>query len=108
MHRAPCDALRPAVKTEDVRQLLQQTGHTAPLDQAAFTEVMATRLQQRAPDEELKRAFGLFDLHGSSRISLADLTAIAQQLQCDIDPSELKVRANSTRLSLAMRFGGEC
>lgn len=40
--------------------------------------------------DEVRRAFQLFDLNHSGRITLKDLTMIAKQLQCDIEPEELK------------------
>lgn len=38
----------------------------------------------------MRRAFQLFDLSHTGKITLKDLTLIAKQLQCDIEPEELK------------------
>lgn len=51
---------------------------------------MTFKLQERSPQDEARRAFQLFDLQQSGRITLRDLQAIARQLQCDVEPQELE------------------
>lgn len=82
------------VKKADVELLLRDKGFAegAQIDQSSFYELLGSKMVERTPGEELKRAFGLFDLHGSGKITVQDLSAIARQLQCDIDPGEIQVR----------------
>lgn len=79
------------VKKSDVAELLAEHGHEpdAALDWPAFSELVSSKVTERTPQDEVRRAFQLFDLTGSGRISLADLSAIARQLQCGIEPAEL-------------------
>jgi centrin-3 len=71
------------VKKADVRGLLRDGGHdaAAPMCFDVFREACAAKLLERSPHEEVARAFQLFDLSGSGRIAVADLRAIAKQLQ---------------------------
>lgn len=44
-------------------------------------QVLTTKLLERSPQDELRRAFTLFDLQQSGRITAKDLVLIARQLQ---------------------------
>ncbi|GBF93442.1 centrin [Raphidocelis subcapitata] len=80
------------VRKSDVRGLLRDAGldAAAPLDEASFTELCAAQLLSRGQDEELARAFGLFDISGGGRITAADLRAVARQLGVEVAPEELE------------------
>ncbi|KAI8473963.1 MAG: Centrin-3 [Monoraphidium minutum] len=73
------------VKKADVRALLRDAGldASAPLGFDAFREACAAKLLERAPREEVARAFQLFDLSGAGRVGPADL-------RVDITPDELQ------------------
>ncbi|KAF6249419.1 hypothetical protein COO60DRAFT_1706509 [Scenedesmus sp. NREL 46B-D3] len=80
------------VKKEDVHELLREHGYSedASLDWQAFNELLCGKVTDRTPQDEVRRAFQLFDLNQSGRITLKDLTLVAKQLQCDIEPEELR------------------
>lgn len=80
------------MKKADVQDLLQQHGLAAEggLDYPAFYEVVSSKVVERTPQDELRRAFQLFDLNHTGKITLKELTLIAKQLQCSIEPEELK------------------
>jgi centrin-3 len=79
------------VKKDDVSELLRDAGlhPDAPIDWRGFSEVVGGKLTTRGPQDEARRAFELFDLSRSGRISLADLTAVARQLRVEVEPAEL-------------------
>jgi centrin-1 len=89
-------------KNEDVHRLLAKKGlpNNAKIDQVVFTELLAGRLQEQEPHEVVQRSFQLFDLAGSGRITVDELAAIAQQLQCNISEEELRVRCRLGQLLL--------
>ena len=80
------------VRKSDVRGLLRDAGldASAPLDEAAFIEICAAQLLSRGRDDELSRAFGLFDISGGGRITAADLRAVARQLGIEVAQEELE------------------
>ncbi|KAF8068438.1 CETN3 [Scenedesmus sp. PABB004] len=80
------------VKKADVAELLRDHGlpGDAPLAWPAFSELLAAKVSERSPHDEVRRAFTLFDVRGAGRITLEDLGAIARQLRCDIEPEELR------------------
>lgn len=82
----------PAVKKADVHDLLREHGlaEDAGLDYQSFCDVMSSKLVERAPQDEVRRAFQLFDLNHTGKITLKDLALIAKQLQCEIEPEQLK------------------
>ncbi len=73
------------LKKADVRELLRNAGlnSAAPLGRAAFHEVCAAQLLTRGTDEEVARAFQLFDIEGTGRVGPNELRAIARQLQVE-------------------------
>jgi Ca2+-binding EF-hand superfamily protein len=52
--------------------------------------VLTTKLLERSPQDEIRRAFALFDLQQTGRITVKELSLIARQLQVDIEPQELQ------------------
>lgn len=85
------------VKKADVAALLRDAGYDSPdpscntprIDAASFRELVGAQLASRPPGSEVARAFALFDLTGSGRVSARDLGMIAKQLMADIDPAEV-------------------
>jgi centrin-3 len=53
-------------------------------------QVLTTKLLERSPQDEIRRAFALFDLQQTGRITVKELSLIARQLQVDIEPQELQ------------------
>jgi len=56
---------------------------------AAFQSLMAQRIANRDPREEILRAFDLFDESGSGAISVADLRRVARELNEPLQEEEL-------------------
>jgi Ca2+-binding EF-hand superfamily protein len=56
---------------------------------ASFQTVMAQRIIARDPQEEIQRAFELFDEGGKGRITLQDLTRVARELGEGLSHDEL-------------------
>ena len=55
-----------------------------------FVDIMAERIAARSPDEELQKAFELFDEDGSGRISFRNLRRIAKELGENLTEDELQ------------------
>jgi centrin-3 len=56
---------------------------------ASFQTLMAQRILSRNPEEEIQRAFDLFDEGGKGRITLQDLTRVARELGEGLSHDEL-------------------
>jgi centrin-3 len=55
-----------------------------------FVEIVAVRIAQRSPEEELTKAFQLFDHDTSGRISVRNLKHIAKELGENLTDDELQ------------------
>ena len=68
------------VKKPEVLRLVEQhdVQRTGTIGQASFLEIMHQRISARDPEEELRKAFALFDEEGSGRISLRNMRRIAK------------------------------
>jgi len=74
------------------QQPVQQQPYTHPkllLPQSSFTYLMAARILARDPQEEILRAFELFDEGGKGKISLDDLRRVARELGEGLQEEEL-------------------
>ena len=80
MHGVPTDGPQTGNATHPTRLLL-------PL--AQFQAVMASRILQRDPKEEVLRAFELFDEGGKGKIDLQDLRRVARELGEGLGEEEL-------------------
>jgi centrin-3 len=60
------------------------------LSQDRFEALMATRILERNPEEEILRAFELFDEGGKGTITLDDLRRVARELQEGLQEEELQ------------------
>lgn len=69
-------AAQPSVRTSDSARMRPRAHR---FDE--FREACASKLLERSPQEEVARAFQLFDLGANGHISAADLRVIAKQLQ---------------------------
>ena len=79
------------VKKKDVLALLKEhdKDETCQLRPEEFEEIMTNKMLDRDPDEEAVRAFQLFDIDGTGRITLKSLRRISKQLGESIDDAEL-------------------
>ncbi|BFZ56578.1 Calcium-binding component of the spindle pole body (SPB) half-bridge [Savitreella phatthalungensis] len=83
---------------QDVLKIIKDHAHT-PRDGGSanahllyyedFDKVMRQKILQRDPEEEIRRAFALFDEEGSGRISLENLKRVARDLNEHVDEAEL-------------------
>ena len=55
-----------------------------------FVDIMAERMAARSPEEELSKAFELFDEDGKGKISLRNLRHIAKELGENLSDDELQ------------------
>lgn len=51
---------------------------------------MLEKVRERSPEEEAKRAFQLFDVHGVGKIDKVTLRKIVRSLGLEIDDAELQ------------------
>lgn len=79
-HGVPADGPQSGGSTHPTRLLL-------PL--AQFQAIMAARILQRDPKEEILRAFELFDEGGKGKIDLQDLRRVARELGEGLGEEEL-------------------
>lgn len=55
-----------------------------------FFQVMKTKILQRDPEEELRRAFDLFDVNHTGKITFADLKRVAHEIGENLRDDELQ------------------
>ncbi|KAK9823193.1 hypothetical protein WJX72_000983 [[Myrmecia] bisecta] len=80
------------VKKKDVKQILVEydKDESGKIDLAEFQLIMTAKLLNRDPDEQMSKAFQLFDLDGSGKITVANLRLIARELGEEIDEQDLQ------------------
>ena len=59
-----------------------------------FLEIMSQRIAMRSPEDEMKKAFELFDEDSSGKISLRNMRRIAKELGENLTDDELQARAS--------------
>ncbi|KAF2003583.1 EF-hand [Amniculicola lignicola CBS 123094] len=82
----------PAATTSKARTAAQQQYEAAPhlvIPYNTFQALMATRILERDPTEEIIRAFELFDEGNKGKITLADLRRVARELGEGLQEDEL-------------------
>ncbi|XP_075750917.1 uncharacterized protein LOC119175052 isoform X1 [Rhipicephalus microplus] len=89
-------------RKEEVKKLLaeidkQETGKIARED---FMNVMATRLAEKDINEEIMKAFQLFDEDNTGKISFKNLKSVAKQLSENLSDEELQVRVTHASIVL--------
>lgn len=78
------------VKKEEVRRLMAE--HDAGderIDFDAFATIMGDKYAARDPEEELRKAFRLFDEDGTGKISLKNMRRVAKELGESLTDDEL-------------------
>tara|TARA_B110001452_G_C15098710_1_gene383131 strand:+ start:142 stop:648 length:507 start_codon:yes stop_codon:yes gene_type:complete len=63
---------------------------TGTIGEHEFLDIMTARIAQRDPEEELRKAFELFDEDGSGRITLRNMRRIARELGENLSDDELQ------------------
>ena len=79
------------VSKEEAHRLAASADHakSGRIDAQSFTEIMSRKIEERDPDEDIAKAFELFDDDGTG-IGLTQLRRVAADLGEDIDDSELE------------------
>eukprot|EP01028_Stygiella_incarcerata_P004230 TRINITY_DN1905_c0_g1_i2.p1 TRINITY_DN1905_c0_g1~~TRINITY_DN1905_c0_g1_i2.p1 ORF type:complete len:168 (-),score=68.15 TRINITY_DN1905_c0_g1_i2:261-764(-) len=80
------------VKKEHVLRILEEYDRegTGTIDFNDFLEVMTEKISQRDPDEEILKAFRLFDDDSSGKITLKNLRRVARELGETMTDDELQ------------------
>lgn len=80
------------VKKAEVLLLMNQhdVSNSGSIGYDQFVDIMADRIAARAPEEELQKAFELFDEDSSGRISFRNLRRIAKELGENLTDDELQ------------------
>jgi centrin-3 len=85
-------ALGFAVKKADVLRLVRDVDidETGRIDREQFISILTRQYSQRNPEEEIKKAFKLFDADNTGKISLKNMRLISKELGEDIRDDELQ------------------
>lgn len=78
------------VTKADIRRWLQEKGDGEYITMGPFEEVASELMRQRKPEEEVARAFTLFDRSGRGRILFDDLKRVCLEVGEDLTDEELQ------------------
>jgi len=80
------------VKKQEVLQLMEQydLARSGTITFNDFSEIMTQKISARDPDEELSKAFELFDEDSTGRITLRNMRRIAKELGENLSDDELQ------------------
>jgi len=80
------------VKKADVLKLMKEYDRkeSGQIEFADFQEIMTQKMAERDPEEEIRKAFQLFDDDHSGRISLKNLRRVARELGETLTDDELQ------------------
>jgi|EP00938_MAST-03A_sp_MAST-3A-sp1_P002510 centrin-3 len=80
------------VKKAEVRAIVRDvdTKETGKIGKRQFVQILTKMYNDRDPEEEIRKAFKLFDTDNSGKISLRNMRAITQELGEDIQEDELQ------------------
>ena len=80
------------VKKAEVVKLMQEydRNETGQVGYADFAEIMTQKISERDPDQEILKAFKLFDDDNTGKITLKNLKRVARELGENIDENELQ------------------
>ena len=85
-------ALGFAVSSEDVKAIMTEydVDGSGEIEYPEFRNVMRDKMASRNPEDELAKAFKVFDDDSSGKITLKNLRRIAKELGEDVDDDELR------------------
>jgi len=80
------------VKKADVLKLMKEydRNETGQIEYADFVDIMTQKMAERDPEEEIKKAFALFDEDGHGVISAKSLRRVARELGEVLSDEELQ------------------
>ncbi len=76
-----------------VKELMEQADKdgSGQIDQDEFKALMAKYISQRNPEDELKKAFKMYDDDDNGTISEENLQKVAQELELEVTDDEIKL-----------------
>ncbi len=76
-----------------VKELMEQADKdgSGQIDQDEFKALMAKYISQRNPQDELKKAFKMYDDDDNGTISEENLQKVAQELELEVTDDEIKL-----------------
>jgi len=80
------------VKKTDVIKMVHEVdpSNVGAVDYEQFLEIMSERYAERDPEEEIKKAFTLFDDDHTGRITLKNMKRVARELGENLSEEELQ------------------
>jgi Ca2+-binding EF-hand superfamily protein len=85
----PPNPLQTSSKAKQAAQQAYQPPQRLVVSKETFQKLMAQKIVNRNPEEEINRAFDLFDGENKGRITLQDLQRVARELQENLQDDEL-------------------
>lgn len=85
-------ALGFAVKGSEVKTILKNYDRddSGKIEFDEFLEIMREKMTERSPEEDMLRAFQLFDDDGTNKVTLRNLRRISRELGEDVSDAELR------------------
>ena len=80
------------VKKPDIIKMVHDVDptNTGTVDYDQFLEIMVDKYAERDPEEEIKKAFGLFDEDHTGKITLKNMKRVARELGENLSEEELQ------------------
>jgi len=80
------------VKKEEVQRIMAEVDHegSGQIEFPEFLSIMTEKISSRDPDDEIKKAFQIFDGDGSGAISLKNMRRVAKELGENMTDDELQ------------------
>ena len=79
------------VTKEEVREIIKRLGGGhGRIQYDDYIDVLTKKISERDPDEEIRKAFKLFDEDGTGKISLRNMRRISKELGENLSDDELQ------------------
>ncbi|KAH7824384.1 centrin [Monocercomonoides exilis] len=78
------------IKKAEVLQLLEEYSDDGSIDYDSFVEIITSKFSERNPEDEMRKAFAIFDEDHTGKITLKQLRRIAKELGEELSDSELQ------------------
>ena len=92
LQRARRQAQLRVLKKQEALKLIEEHDiqRTGTIGEREFLDIMTQKIQTRNPEEELRKAFELFDEDGTGRITLRNMRRISRELGENLSDDELQ------------------
>lgn len=77
-------------KKEEIKRIIDQFGKDGFIGEKDFTDLMSSRLNEKNVNDEIMKAFQLFDSNHKGKITIDDLERVAEQLNENLSKEELQ------------------